>query len=116
MGKDSKYLPILTRENYKDWFRRAQVKVKSKGVYYVFEQSRTEYAWIPREGGAVGEGKSETTATPTASGIDNLTSQFERLGGTWNIEDKKEWDQADAKLLEIILEGLSEDDSVLGDE
>ena len=44
MGKDGKYLLTLSRDNYKDWFRRIKVKVKSKGVYYIIETSRIEYA------------------------------------------------------------------------
>jgi hypothetical protein len=113
MGKDSKHLPIVSRDNYEDWFRRAKIKIKSKGAYYTIETSRTEYAWIQREGGTK---SSASSSTLTSSEVDNITSQFERLGGTWNLEKAKEWDLADAKALEIILEGLDEDDAVLIDE
>lgn len=113
MGKDSKHLPIVSRDNYEDWFRRAKVKIKGKGVYYTIEISRIEYAWIQREGGIK---SSAPSSTAESSEVDNVTSQFERLGGTWNVEKAKEWDQADAKALEIMLEGLGEDDAVLIDE
>lgn len=114
MGKDSKYLPTLSRECYEDWFRRAKVKVKSKGVFYTIETTRTEFAWIPREGGI----KSQTPAseTPSDSTVDDITNAFERLGGSWNLDKSKQWDQDDSKALEIILEGLGEEDAVLIDE
>jgi len=90
MGKDSKTkdLPILSRENYEDWFRRAGVKIKKKGAYYSIESSKTEYAWIhregraagdSREGGAAGDSREGKTIIPTStntSGVDNLTSKF----------------------------------------
>ena len=46
IGKDGKYLLTLSRDNYEDWFRCVKVKVKSKGVYYIIETSRIEYAWV----------------------------------------------------------------------
>jgi len=131
MGKDSKYLPILTRETYEDWFRRAKVKIKGKGAFFVIETSRVEYAWIYREGGAAtstlataaATGTPATATTDTSSGagqgdadINNITSQSDRIRGVWNIDKAKEWDLADAKALETILEGLDSDDAVLIDE
>jgi hypothetical protein len=44
MGKDSKDLPIISRDNYEDWFRHAKVKIRGKGVFYVIETSNTKYA------------------------------------------------------------------------
>jgi hypothetical protein len=79
MRKDSKRLLIINRDNYEDWFRRAKIKIKSKGVYYTVETSRTEYAWIQREGSTR---NNESELTLASSEVDNLTSQFERLGGT----------------------------------
>lgn len=116
MGKDTKYLPTLTRDNYEDWFRRAKVKIKSKGVFYTIETTRTEFAWIQREGGVKQAIPTLASETSSSSTIDGITSGFERIGGTWNLEKAKEWDQDDSKALEIILEGLDEDDAVLIDE
>ena len=105
MGKDSKYLPILTRETYEDWFRRAKVKIKGKGAFFVIETSRVEYAWIYREGGAAtstlataaATGTPATATTDTSSGagqgdadINNITSQSDRIRGVWNIDKAKE--------------------------
>lgn len=124
MGKDSKNLPILTRENHEDWFRRARVKIMGKGVHYAIETSRTEYAWIHRKGGttttaaAAGTPNTDGSSTTTESvpGINNLTSQFERMGGSWDLDKTKEWDKANAQALEVILDGLDADDAVLVDE
>jgi len=87
MGKDSKHLPTISRDNYEDWFRRAKVKVRGKGVFYAIETSRTEYAWIQREGGAK---ISTPSSTGAVSDVDDITNQFERLGGSWNIDKAKE--------------------------
>lgn len=128
MGKDTKPkdLPTLSRENHEDWFRRAGIKIRGKGVQFAIDSGRTEYAWIQREGGVAGTGASReekqgvtqdaTPNTTDSSGVDNLTSKFERMGGSWNIERAEKWDQADAKALEIILDGLGPDDSILIDE
>jgi len=115
----TKDFPILSRENYEDWFKRAEVKIKGKEAYYSIESSRTEYTWIHREGGAAGvsrEGKPDTEKTTDNSKVDNFTNKFERMGGSWNIENAEKWNQANAKALEIILEGLGPDDSILVDE
>jgi len=82
MGKNSKTkdFSILFRENYKDWFRHAGVKIKGKGAYYSIELSKIEYIWIYREGEAAKDSKERKTTTPTSidiSKVDNLTSKFE---------------------------------------
>ena len=97
----------------------------------MIETSRVEYAWIYREGGAAtstlataaATGTPATATTDTSSGagqgdadINNITSQSDRIRGVWNIDKAKEWDLADAKALETILEGLDSDDAVLIDE
>ncbi|TAQ86988.1 hypothetical protein B7494_g4697 [Chlorociboria aeruginascens] len=114
MGKDSKYLPTLTRDNHEDWFRRAKVKIKSKGMFYVIETTRIEFAWIQREGGI--KLSANTPSTDSTDGVADVTNQFERLGGSWNLEKAKTWDQDDAKAIEIIIEGLGENNAVLIDE
>jgi len=121
MRKNSKTkdLPILFRENYKDWFRRAGVKIKEKGAYYSIKLSKTEYVWIHREERAAGGSREGKTTTPTntdISRVDNLISKFEQMRGLWNVEQTEKWDQIDAKALEIILEKLGPDDSILIDE
>jgi len=80
----------LSKENYKDWFKCAKVKIKEKGVYYSIESNKTEYIWIYRKGGAVDvsrKGKPDMEkATIIISIIDNnkvnnLINKFERIGG-----------------------------------
>jgi len=85
----TKDLPILFKENYEDWFKRIGVKIKKKGVYYSIESSRTEYAWIHKEGGAAGvsrEGKPDTekaiiTSITDNSEVDNFINKFEQMRG-----------------------------------
>jgi len=86
MEKNSKTkdLPILFKENYKDWFRRAGVKIKKKGAYYSIESSKMEYIWIHKEKEAAGNSREGKTTTPTSTNIsrvDNLTSKFEQIRG-----------------------------------
>jgi len=98
MKKDSKTkdFPILFKENYENWFKRAEVKIKGKGAYYSIESSRTEYTWIHRERGAAGVSREKkpnmekttiTISTIDNSEVNNLISKFERMEGSWNIEN-----------------------------
>jgi hypothetical protein len=122
MGKENnKALPILTRDNHEDWFRRAQVKIKGKAVWFAVENTKIEHAWIRRVGGAVGEGTSSATTEASSAkergpDIEGLTTAFEQLGGTWSSERARDWDTADARAVEVMLDGLSSDDAVLIDE
>jgi len=88
MKKDTKTkdFSILFKKNYKDWFRCTEVKIKGKGVYYSIESNRTEYAWIHREGEAVGvsrKGKPDMekatiiTNTTNNSEVNNFINKFE---------------------------------------
>ncbi|KAG6019470.1 hypothetical protein E4U19_007204, partial [Claviceps sp. Clav32 group G5] len=56
------------------------------------------------------------SAAEDDSEIEELTSDFERMGGSWNIERKKEWTNANAKCLSIMIDGLSSADGVIIDE
>jgi len=79
----TKDLSILSKENYKDWFKCAKVKIKEKGAYYSIKLSKTEYVWIYKEERAAEDSRKEKTIIPTninISGINNLTSKFERIG------------------------------------
>jgi hypothetical protein len=122
MGKENnKALPILARDNHEDWFRRAQVKIKGKAVWFAIENTKFEYAWIKRVGGTIG-GTTETPSTTESSskdkdpGIEGLTTAFEQMGGAWSTDQSRDWDIADARALEVMLNGLSSDDAVLVDE
>ncbi|KAG6260448.1 hypothetical protein E4U49_004841 [Claviceps purpurea] len=100
MGKERRALPILDRENHQD----------CKDVTIALQFTKHEYAWIEREGGAVNttptaSAGAESAGAASAAGasaatasddpeMDDLTNRFERLGGSWNIERKKEWAHA----------------------
>ncbi|KAG6233291.1 hypothetical protein E4U25_004254 [Claviceps purpurea] len=118
MGKERQALPILDRENHQDWLRRVKIAIESKDVTIALQFTKHEYAWIEREGGAVnttptasaGAESAGAASAATASDdpeMDDLTNRFERLGGSWNIERKKEWTHANAKCLTIMVDGLS---------
>lgn len=118
MGKNSKDLPTLTRESHEDWFRQVKLEIKSKGVFYTIETTRKDFAWIPSEGRRKEQAPPPETlsSTSTDTSIDQLASEFEQLGGTWDLEKSRQWDRDEAKALKIILEGLSSDDSTILDE
>jgi len=91
MEKDlkTKDLPILFKENYKNWFKYAGIKIKKKGAYYSIESSKTEYVWIYRKERAAGGSRERKTIIPMSintSGVNNFTSKFEQMGGLWNVE------------------------------
>jgi len=79
----------LFKENYKNWFRHARVKIKGKGVYYSIESSRTEYTWIYKEEKTVGISKERkpdtekatTISTINNSEVDNLINKFKQIRG-----------------------------------
>ena len=117
--KDNAYIATLTRQNHESWFRRMKYKLQGKGVFYVIESTRHEYAWIKRISAAK-ETSSKSADTPTISTesteakviqIEDLTSNFERFGGSWNIEKAKEYDQHQAQALSFISRSINDDDT-----
>jgi LTR polyprotein gag-polypeptide-like protein len=110
-------VPTLTYENHEGWFHLQKTKLQGKGIYYIIEETKYDFAWIKR----VTSATTKTIEAPTISelgdtGVDGLTSTFERLGGTWNKEKAKTYDQDQAKALYILLISLSTDDQALIDE
>jgi len=95
----TKDFPILFKKNYKDWFKRAEVKIKGKGAYYSIESSRTKYIWIHKKGGAADVNKKGKPNTEKAiiintidnSKVDNFTNKFKQMRGLWNIENAEKW-------------------------
>jgi hypothetical protein len=112
MDDINKYrLPELARDNWEDWFRSLRLKCQAKDVFYTIEQTIEEYAWITNIKGA-----SKTTGDPDLSDdISRLTSDFEKLGGTWHIDRKKEFIKDQATALMYIDSGLGKDDKPLID-
>ena len=122
IGKEEdKYnrVPILTRENHESWFLQVKFKLKAKGAYYTVEITKVQYAWIPRDltGKAATPTPTETETTTSSissnAEVENLTTSFERLGGTWHVERSKEYDHDESKVFAFLVDCLSRDDQVL---
>jgi Reverse transcriptase (RNA-dependent DNA polymerase)/gag-polypeptide of LTR copia-type len=97
-------VPVLTRENWEQWFKLMESYLRSKSQFYVTETTLKEYAWIQRlVDNSSTKPKPSTSATPTTeSDVDSLTSSFEKLGGSWN-QDKKDKFEADASGVEYLI-------------
>lgn len=115
--KERHRIPVLDRENWENWFRQMKLQLQSKEVFYTTEQSKEQYAWIVN---CKGKEESDGKATPDTengdAGIQKLTSDFERLGGTWNKEKAQQFDKDQAKALYCIVTCLSLDDQEIIDE
>ncbi|KAG9379885.1 hypothetical protein A1F94_010241 [Pyrenophora tritici-repentis] len=118
MGSDDRYdkepkIPKLTKENHEKW----------KGIFYTIEVTKHAYAWIARHGAGTSTSTANTSQDPAGTvnpteqaSVLGLTSDFERLGGTWNAEKAKEYDKDEAKALFYITNSLLDDDDALADE
>ena len=91
-----------------------KLKLQLKDVFYTIESSLDEYVWIPNP-----KGKALTISTPVSAksskdvDIDKLTTEFEKLGGTWNIDKRKEYNKHQATALFYIVSALSLDNQPL---
>ncbi|KAG9380621.1 hypothetical protein A1F94_009516 [Pyrenophora tritici-repentis] len=107
MGSDDRYdkepkIPKLTKENHEKWFRNNKLKLKGRESSTLSKSRSTHPAG---------------TVNPTEqASVLGLTSDFERLGGTWNAEKAKEYDKDEAKALFYITNSLLDDDDALADE
>jgi hypothetical protein len=77
-----------------NWFRQMKYKLKSKGIYYTVKESKEEYAWITRV-----QWSTATTSLDNNSDVEQLTAEFERLGGTWNNEKATKYEEDQNKVL-----------------
>ncbi|CAA9957830.1 hypothetical protein PTMSG1_01410 [Pyrenophora teres f. maculata] len=104
-------------------FRNNKLKLKGKGIFYTIEVTKHAYAWIARHGAGTSTSTANTSQDPAGTinpteqaSVLGLTSDFERLGGTWNAEKAKEYDKDEAKALFYITNSLLDDDDALADE
>ncbi|KAG9377806.1 polyprotein [Pyrenophora tritici-repentis] len=93
------------------------------GIFYTIEVTKHAYAWIARHGAGTSTSTANTSQDPAGTvnpteqaSVLGLTSDFERLGGTWNAEKAKEYDKDEAKALFYITNSLLDDDDALADE
>ncbi|RKF60053.1 hypothetical protein OnM2_054079, partial [Erysiphe neolycopersici] len=117
MGSDVKHHLedlILSRKNHEKWFRKVEFKAKSKGYFYVTEITRERFAWIQREGSHITASNKQIDSTNDT--INDITSKFEKLGGSWNIEKAKTYDQDTAKFFSQLTDLLSDDDQAVFEE
>jgi hypothetical protein len=85
--KDHYRFLILSRDNHETWFQDMGFKLRAKEILYVVEITIREYAWIPRDNSmTTPPGNSGKSPTWVESDINELTTQFENLGGTYNLD------------------------------
>jgi hypothetical protein len=115
--KETFKIPILAHNNHDKWFRLMGIKLRGKGVGYIIEQTKNEYAAI-----------AQPLSTPAESegGVDGITKGFEELdidNGKGkkkkvylNIEKAAKYMKDEATAIMYIILGLSDDDQALIDE
>jgi hypothetical protein len=108
--KDYYRTPILSRDNYKTWFQDMSFKLHGKEIFYVVEITMGKYAWIPRNNSmTTPPSKSGKSSTSVESDIDELTTKFKKLGGTYNLDRKRVFERDQAKAFHIISMSLGND-------
>jgi hypothetical protein len=109
--KDHYRIPILSRDNHETWFQDMDFKLYGKEIFYVVEITMKEYGWIPRDNSMnTPPGKSGKSTTPVESDIDELTTKFEKFGGTYNLDRKRVLERDQAKAFHIISMSFGDDD------
>lgn len=108
-------IPTLSRNKHEAWFRRMKSRLEGKGIFYTAQQTIEEYACIKRNP-ISGENEVPKFKNRDKDEIDNLTSKFERLGGSINIDRENQFNQDQSKLLSILTDHLTEDDQIIVDE
>ena len=81
-------LPILSRDNYDEWFDLAKLHLQSKDLDYVLTTTFEEHALI---------------AKVQELGTNTPTSESSRTTKATNIDKEKEWKKADAEVKFIII-------------
>ncbi|KAI0991400.1 hypothetical protein K3495_g16787, partial [Podosphaera aphanis] len=109
---------LLSRNNHEKWFRTFKYKAQSKDYFYVAETTKENFAWISRANGSTTSGapekkteeSSKSEKNDAESKIEDLTSRFEKMGGSWNIDKAKTFDQDTAKFFSHLTKSLGDDD------
>lgn len=108
-------IPVLSRHNHEAWFRRMKLRLEGKGIFYTAQQTIEEFACTKRNPTS-GEKEVPKFKNRDKDEIDNLASQFERLGGSINVDKESQFNQDQSKLLSILTDHLTEDDQIIVDE
>lgn len=104
--KEGWKIPALTRENHESWFRRYQIKLTGKDVYYVCEQTYVDYCKVA----TVGE------LTDSFEELDISDARDKSNTVRLNIEKKAKYLKDEATALDLMFRSLNEDDQALFDE
>jgi hypothetical protein len=87
-------IPILSRDNHETWFQDMSFKLRGKEIFYVVEITIREYPWIKRVNSTASPHTESSKSTVSEeSDIDKLTSKFEELGGTYNLDKKRAFER-----------------------
>ncbi|KAG9384375.1 hypothetical protein A1F94_003922 [Pyrenophora tritici-repentis] len=127
MGSDDRYdkepkIPKLTKENHEKWFRNNKLKLKERESSTLSKSRSTRTPGLhdmelaPPSTANTSQDPAGTVNPTEQASVLGLTSDFERLGGTWNAEKAKEYDKDEAKALFYITNSLLDDDDALADE
>jgi hypothetical protein len=86
-------------------------KLRGTEIFYVVATTPSEYMWIKRVNSKTSPRtySSQSTASEK-SDINNLTSKFEELDRTYNLDKKRVFECDQAKAFHIISMSLGEDD------
>ncbi|KAI0990884.1 hypothetical protein K3495_g17303, partial [Podosphaera aphanis] len=84
---------ILSKSNHEKWFRKIQFKAQANGYFYVTQTTKEVFSWIAREGGVKPEEKSKKDLATETNPMNDLSSKFEKLGGSVNREKAQAFDR-----------------------
>jgi len=111
-------IPILVHDNHDKWFHLMRIKLQGKGVGYVIEKTKNEYAAIAQ--------LTPHTLAESKNRVDNIIKGVEELdiddGNSkqkkvyLNIERAAKYTKDEATAIMYIIHGLSNDDQALIDE
>jgi hypothetical protein len=108
---DHYHIPVLSRDNHETWFQDMSFILCGKEIFYVVKITMREYAWIKCDNSTTTSRTKDNKLTSSVeSDMDELTSKFEKLGGTYNLKQKRVFKRDQAKAFHIISMSLGEDD------
>ena len=118
--RDNGKVAKLSRENHEVWFQEMEDKLEGKRLFYVIEKSMYENAWIkraedtnaktPDTDNSASEKSNKTLDKATKDTIDDITSAFAQMGGSWNIDKREKFKADQAQAFFYIGKGLDIDD------
>lgn len=107
-------LGILTYDNSDNWFKRMKLMLIAEGIWFTVEKTKKEACWTSR----LNESNAISSATPWLTGkkynesVDELTSSFEKLGRTMNVEKAEEYDKKSSKAMVVMMNYVSPEDNM----